>query len=202
MSPVYDGLFELEFIYNVLIGTQTLQHRHTFDVAVEASAIPGMPFSDAKLIEKSGLTVTMPIFIQDYLDVWSPLHGTGMTLEDIILWKYDPEPSLAKTFIASLDFTPTLSQGGSSLPAQGWIATFRSLGGKTPVRMYIMEGNQAGENRVTGAGILTTNLAYMNYVISSASPIVGRNNNYLVSKIAVNRGQNERLRDLRFRSGV
>lgn len=200
--PVYDGAFELDFIYNVTISSLTLQHHHTFDVNADPSAVPGTPFSDVELIEKSGLTTSMPVFIQDYLDVWSPLLGATTTLEDIILWKYDPEPSLAKTFIASLDFTPTLGFTGTSTAAHSGIFTFRSLGGKTPTRMYFMEPNFTGETRSTGSGITGAALAYMNYCIGLTSPIVGRNDNYLVSKIALNRGQNEHLRNLRFRSGV
>lgn len=200
--PEFDGTFELEFIYNVTISSLTLVHHHTFDVNANRFTVPGDIFSDIVLTEKSGLDTDMATFIQDYLDVWSPLFGTATTLEDIILWKYDEEPSLAKTFIASLDFTPTLGFTGTAQAAQSGIFTFRSLGGKTPARMYLMEPNFTGETRTVGTAVTGAALAYMDYCISSASPIVARNDQYLVSKIALNRGQNERLRDLRFRGGV
>jgi hypothetical protein len=140
------------------------------------------------------------VFIQDYMDVWSPLHGTGMELGEINLWEYGAEPSQAKIFIASAETLPTNSKAGTSLAAQGAIYTFRTVGYRYPMRMYIMEGNQAGETRNVYGTLTGVAKAYADYVKSTASPIVGRNDDYPVSAIALNLGQNEKLRRIRFRS--
>lgn len=203
MPVVYDGRYEIVISYNVLLSSLTLSHKHSFDVKVVGDPIaPGTPFNAIDVEERSGANNALDAFIQDYLDVWTPLLGTATTLEEVILWRYDDEPALTKTYISSNDTVMTTSFSGTSQAAQGSIYTFRNIGGRAPMRMYVMEPNSTGETRQTGTAITGSALAYMDYVVSLASPIVGRNNNFAIAKIAHNRGQNEHLRDLRFRGGV
>jgi len=197
--PEYDGLHEVEIIYGVEVDGVTLTHHHTFDVKVIADADPGAVFENVELQEKSGLSVFMGTFIQDYMDVWSPLLGTDTALQEIILWKYDDEPSTSKIFIASATTLPTTSFAGTSRPAQGAIFTFRIQGYRYPMRMYVMEGNNTTELRVPYGLLSGANLAYADYVVDPASPIVGRSNGYAIAAIALNAGQNEKLRNLRYR---
>jgi len=199
----YDGRYEIEITYNILLSSLTLPHKHTFDVKLEGDPIePGTSFNDIVVTPRVGGGYELDVFIQDYLDVWTPLLGTATTLEEVLLWRYDDEPALSKTYVATNETVMTTSFTGTSQAAQCNIFTFRNIGGRAPMRMYVMEPNSTGETRQTGSGITGSAAAYMNYVISEASPIVGRNNNYAIARIAVNRGQNEDLRNLRFRGGV
>lgn len=198
--PEYDGRFELEWRYNVTIGTKILTHSHTFDVHMDGDQPVGEPFESYGLLTKSGADIPLGDFVIDYADVWSPLLGVGTALEEIILWKYDPEPSQAKIFAASASLLPTLSLEALPVAAQGAIFTFRQLGYRYPMRMYIMEGNQAGEERYPSSAFGTFNLEYKNYVIGGTSPIWGRADVPPVAGIALNLGQNEKLRDLRYRT--
>jgi hypothetical protein len=125
--------------------------------------------------------------------------GTTTALQEIVLWRYDDEPSQSKIYIASSPTLPTTSFLGTSIAAAGLIMTFRVLGYRYPMRMYIMEGIVSGEQRVPAGSLSGAMLAYANYVISLASPILGRSDNPPIAVIAANAGQNEKLRNLRFR---
>lgn len=197
--PEYDGRYEVEIVYGVVIGGVTLIHRHSFDVHMDGDQPTGEPFDSYGLLERGGGDVQLGLFIQDYIDVWSPLLGSTTSLEEIILWRYDDEPSTAKIFCASATTLPTTSFTGTAQAAHGVIFTFRVLSYRYPMRMYIMEGGNSGELRVPAASLTGTNAAYKNYVISPASPIWGRSNAAPIAAIAMNSGQNEKLRNLRYR---
>lgn len=196
----YDGRYEVEIKYAVTIASRALNHNHTFDVKTPGDIDPGVAWADVELVEKSGLTVFIETFIQDYMDVWSALLGVGTALSEINLWRYDPEPSNSRVLVASADTLPTTSFVGTPQAAQGCIFTFRAIGYNFPVRMYIMEGKDAGEQRTVYGALTGVHLAYANYVKSTASPIVGRSDAYIGGAIAMNLGQNEKLRNIRYRS--
>lgn len=198
--PEYDGRYEVEIVYGVAVTSRTITHRHTFDVAVDGDPFPGQEFPSISLLEKSGLSTDMDTFIQDYVDVWSPMLGTTAALQEINLWRYDAEPSQVKVLISSAETLPTPAFTGTSVAASSFIFTFRILGYQFPMRMYIMEVNSSSELRTPYGALTGAPLAYANYVKSAASPIVGRSDGYVNSAIALNAGQNEKLRRIRFRS--
>lgn len=198
--PEFDGRYEVEWVYSVTISSRTLTHRHSFDVKVVGDPAPGTSFNDVEVTKRVGGGTELDTFCQAYCDVWSPLLGTGTALEEIILWKYDAEPSLSKIFISSLAVLPSTSFGGTPVAAQGAVFTFRQAGYRYPMRMYIMEGMQSGEERYPVSAFGGDNLAYAQFVISEDSVIQGRADVYPIAGIALNLGQNEKLRNLRFRT--
>lgn len=198
--PEYDGTYEIEIVYSVTISGRTLTHRHSFDVMLAFEPAVGSLFSNIDIVEKSGIDSPLDIFMQDYMDVWSPLLGATTVLEEIILWKYDPEPSEAKIYISSMSPLPTTSFLGTSIAAASTIFTFRVAGYRYPMRMYINEGINSGEARISSGSLSGANLAYANYVVGLTSGIVGRSDGRPVVAIAQNNGQNEVLRRKRFRT--
>lgn len=196
----YDGRFEIEIVYSVTISGRALTHRHSFDVAVFDAPVPGQSFDTIELDERIGTPVFANVFMQDYMDVWSPLLGVGTALEEIIMWRYDDEPSESKIYISSMSPLPTTSFLGTPIAAGSTIFTFRVTGYRYPMRMYIMEGINSGEARIAAGSLSGVNLAYANYVIGPSSPINGRSDQYPLAVIAQNNGQNEKLRNLRFRT--
>lgn len=197
--PEFDGRFELDLVYSVTISSQTLTHHHRFDIKLGEDPEPGTEFGAIGVVPRVGSPIDLDVWLQDYVDVWSPQLGAGTTLEEVILWRYDDEPSLAKIYISSASPLPTMSNAGTPLAAQGSIMTFRIAGYRYPMRMYIMEGIFAGEGRYPVSSLPAEAQDYADFVVAPASPIVGRSDGYPIAAIALNLGQNEKLRNLRFR---
>lgn len=198
--PEFDGRYELEWRYGVTISSRTLTHRHSFDVKLAEDPSPGTDFGAIGAQPRVGEPVDLDVWCQSYWDEASPLLGVGTSLEEIILWKYDDEPSLSKIYISSIATIPTSSYVGVPTAAMGAIFTFRIAGYRYPMRMYFMEGNNVSEERFPYSAFGAENKAYADFVTAGTSIIQGRSDAYPIATIALNLGQNEKLRDLRYRT--
>lgn len=199
MAPNYDGLFELNVLYDVTISSRALPHRQAFDVKCLSDPAAGAEPEDIDLTQRSGVIMTLREFVEDYATYFASVMGTETSQPSFELWRYDAEPSLSKTFISAFSLLAPIVYSGSGVAAHSRIYTFRTLLGDT-ARLYFMEDKNSLETRVTSGAMTGADLALKNFFTSVNSPVVGRDNNYLIGGIAVNFGQNEKIRNLRFRT--
>lgn len=197
--PNYDGRVEFVTLYSVTLGGRAFPHRTTFDVSVTGTITPGTPFADIPLTQKNGLEITAEQFAVDWADVWATQMGTETSQPSFELWQYEAEPSLNKTFVSAGELAAPVVFSGTAQPAHCQIYTFRSaLGGVA--RLYFMEDRTTLETRVLASALTGTPLQVKNFLVSDNSPVVARDNEYLIAGIALNYGQNEHLRNKRFRT--
>lgn len=194
----FDGLWEVRAFYTVNAPT-SLNHRMTVDVIVDAGGSPGDTADFIEVRLKSGAVLPLDAAMDDYFSLVWKLFGSGTSQPRFELWKYDPEPSKNATFITAWEPNITYDLGlGSPVPAHQATLTFRTQGGHT-MRIQAMEGKD-GTNGIAPLSFAVGDIAAIrDYVISPLSPVVGRDNTYLIAGINQAFGQNEKLARKRYR---
>lgn len=198
--PNYDGLFEVSVIYDVTISSRTFEHRHTFDVLMDSDPFPGTAPEDIALIQKDGLSIDLLAFTELYLPKLYKLLGTGTSQPRMEFWKYDPEPSLNKTFITGWTSSNTFTlAAGAAVAAHQATYTFRTVTGGV-CRLQLMEDVNTSNARTAFGALTGDSATFADFCVSDASCIAGRDNTALLTGIAANFTQNEKLSRKRFRS--
>jgi hypothetical protein len=198
--PNYDGLWEVVVIYDVTISARAFEHRHTFDVLPIGDFAPGTAPEDIEITMKNGLDTPLLDFTEDYLPLMWKLLGTGTSQPRMELWKYDPEPSYNKTFITAWTSSNTFPlAAGAAQAAHQNTYTFRTIGGGV-ARLQLMEDAGTGTARIAFNALAGDSAAFADFACGATSAIVGRDNLHLLTGIAGNQTQNEKLARKRFRT--
>ena len=199
MTVNYDGRWELELLYDVVIDGRTLSHRQTYDIHMDAEPEIGDDFAFIGLLTKSNGDKTLKDWVDDYVleMVKAPL-GTGTSDVLCNLWRYNDEPSIIKVWYSSYN-PATPAWAGTSQAAEGAIYTFRTLGGGE-CRIYFMEIATSFKGRLTRAGLSGDQQDLTDFLCNDDSVVLGRDNEHLSTLIAGNFATNKKLEKKRFRS--
>jgi len=198
--PNFDGQWELRFLYQVLVGTVALNHRHTIDVnLVDANPNPGEQF-DAINPTYSGANLgTLDALVESYLDAITTFWTDDMTVNVVELWKY-PVDSQDATFLSS--YTPTNNIGtnvGATVVAGQMTMTLRSFTGGI-MRLQFMETAYNNPLRLVYPTGVAGIDAVFDELTDESTAFVARDNAYPLSPIAVAGGQNEKTFRKRYRT--
>lgn len=196
--PNYDGMWELRFRYTTTpTGMPALEHRLTLDVRMNQAGDVGGEFSDFELRQKNGLFISLESYIILLSDVLGDVYNTTSEFGAVELWNY-PATSTDATFYSVRTLGLAGTQAGNAQPAQQATMTFRSQNGGI-ARLQMMEAWFAGNafEYAPFANPLWSILA--DFLVAPESPVVARDDGYLVAPLKLSHGQNEKLWRKRYR---
>jgi len=199
--PNFDGLWELRIFYTTTpTGFTPLEHRHTIDVAVQPDdgVSPGDPFSAFYVDARSGATFSLGDWTDDYVTGLKPFFHTSVDFSRAELWKI-PEGTFDATFWSTYDLSTNGTSATASAPANQVTMTFRSATGGG-ARIQLMETSLNGDSKVSFPSSNTPANTLSSFAIDPDSPIKARDNGYLIGRINLAIGENEKLWRKRFRS--
>lgn len=196
MAINYPGPYEIEMEY--LVSSMT--HKLRFSCTVDGTPSPGTPSNTINILKRGGALASMDSVVGQFWGFLRPWFHTGVTVNQVTLWKYTTG-TFERTYIATMGVS--LAAGSSatapSLATQNTF-TFRSGNGGI-AKITLLEGNDPGALRypliANSAGDIAQKLAA--YLISSDSPVLARDDSFLVAPMYRLGGQNEALFRKRYR---
>ena len=187
-------------IVEIFYTCDSLQHKQTLSVNMSGTPTPGDAPQNYSLIQRNNITVDFDQWVEQWLGYLAPFYGTGFASFDRAdLWWSD-QTSFDRIFLTTYNPTTVPTGSNSMVQADQQTMSFRTLGGgqMRVVTLEASDGIGINQRRGYPTGDTTTN-ALMAYVISDASPLLGRDTTPPYSAIAISRGQNEVLWRKRFR---
>jgi len=198
--PNFDGLYELRFKYEVVVGSVVLSHVHTIDVNLDdANPSPGELFTAIQPTFTGANLGMLDDVVEAYLDAITTFWTDDMTVNTVELWKI-PEGTFTGQFISA--YTPTNNVGtnvGSTVVAGQMTMTLRSFGGGI-MRLQFMETAYNDPRRLAyPTGVAGVDAVFADLVDDSTA-FLARDNTPPLAPIALLGGQNEKIFRKRYRT--
>lgn len=195
MARNFPGPYELE--YTLLINGRTSLIRYS--VVVTNSPSVGAPLSDFLLRLKNTTTRNAQQCANDFWSRARALYNSGVSCTGVTLWRYRPN-SLAKDYMTAAPVTNPngLSNQPTNLGGQV-IMTFRSGAGGIAKLVFLETPYTSNGIESFSPTATTPHQLLAQYAVSGDSPIVARDNGFLVTGIRILFGQNEAIWRRRFR---
>lgn len=198
--PNYDGIYELRIAYNTLpVGEDPMDHTLTIDVAMDGTPVVGAEFGMISTLTKGGGSSDLEADTTAFVDLLAAFYNPTTNFLRAELWRYENEPSQNASFVAIMALGVL---GTFASPTQAAIQstmTLRSASGGI-ARVQMMEAVYNDNLRDPFPFSRTPEINLCNYLISSVSPFVARDNSYLVAGNVFSTTQNERLYRKRYRN--
>lgn len=177
-----------------------LQHKQTLSVNMAGTPTPGDAPQNYSLVQRNNITVDFDAWVEQWLGYLAPFYADHFaTFDRADLWWSD-QTSFDRIFLTTYSPTQAPSGSGQQVVADQQTMSFRTLGGGQ-MRVVTLEASGGiSQNQRSGypTGDAETD-ALMAYVISDASPLLGRDTTPPYSAISISRGQNEVLWRKRYR---
>jgi hypothetical protein len=175
---------------------------HHLRINCSASGTPaaGTPMASVLLNNVGGTTQTAAISLNGFWNFIKPLFHTGVSCEDVTLWKYVTGTTIKNFIAADVPTTPAGTSATAYSPAQQFTMTFRTAAGG--IAKNVLLETSTGGNAVAN---LTANAAGNNqqkvaaYWLSTAGWMIGRDDTFPVSPLRYANTQNESIYRKRFR---
>lgn len=194
MAINYPGPYEVEFIYNVTIGTVILPHYLRVNCAVVGTPAPGTAMSAINVMTKAGTPAGLEASILAFWNWYKIQLGTTVTVGVPSLYKYDTG-TFVKNFVSAYGGTALTNGTGTSGigDSHEMIQTYRTAAGGILKLTWLEDTNGTLVNRAplvaNAAGTNDAKLAA--YMISSAAWIIGRDDSFPIASMFNVFGQNE-----------
>lgn len=195
--PNFDGQYEVRLIYTTIpTGFPAMEHKMTFDVLPVTPPTAGADWDDIALQIRGGGDVDLVSATSALFALIAEFFPVTTSFARWELW-YIPEGTTTATFISAKDIGDVGQNASPSRPAGQVTFTFRTIGGGT-ARLQMMESSVDGEDALSPPYLdIAGDLA--DYVVGLGTPIIGRDNTFVFANIHQNNGQNEKLRNKRYR---
>ena len=191
MAINYPGPYEIRLFYTAVYGGITYNHETRMSIEMSVAANPGDPFSDWTVELRDGSGKTLDVVVDELVALYVPNFHTSTTFVRAELWQY-----VTGTFDANFLSTYTVGEAGTSgsatSPDAQLIFQFRTTAGgfaKIDLR-HSIDGEAVPLSYPTGSARLDD---LIDYLIAANTPMLGRDNSYVFSPLAVQRGRNEKL---------
>lgn len=198
MAANLPGPYELEYEYL----QSGLVHKLRLNCVAIGNPPPGTPAVDVQLQQKGGATDDVEALALLFWGYLRPFFNASTSVAAVNLWKYVPG-TYQKIFITScVSSFPVGTNVSASDPAREWVLSFRSANGGI---MYIRleEGGTNtgtyGRTSLAAAGPATVQGVIRDFVLSSASFLVARDDSFPIAGYRLLIGQNEAIFKKRFR---
>lgn len=196
MAQNYPGPYEMEF--SILVNAFT--HKMRVSCNVEGNPAVGTLATAVNIIKRGGTSQNFEAVATTFWGFVRQLYNTAVTVTNVTLWKYTPN-TFERTFISAIGVN--LLAGASTTAtgiSQQSIYTFRSGNGGIAKLSLLETVNGTSAKTVLQAistGTASQKLAH--YITSSDSPMIARDNGYLVQPLYQLDGTNEAVFKKRFR---
>lgn len=185
MAANFPGPYELRYFFTV----SGIEHQHRINIQLTTDPAPGSTFDDIDVILKSTASQGLETAADVYGDLIRAMYTAANDFSRVELWKYAPS-SYESTFVSAMDINATGTGASSSGDATYNMLTYRTGGGSV-IRQTFLESGFPG-NDLENFPISAAPFAAMaDYVVSTASMVLGRDGTYAISKLHFARGQNE-----------
>jgi len=196
--PSFDGPYEARIFYSVPgSGSIILEHRMTFDLAVQGTPAPGTAPAEVILVNRDGSNTPFSTFIDAFLLAFKVKFNTAVTFSRAELWRA-AEGSAIFTYITTYSFSVAGTSANPTNIAHQLTYTFRSTNGGI-MRIQLMESVETSNASVSYAAAPAGDKTLMNYIVSSTNAIKARDNGNPYASNRMSGGQNEKLFRKRFR---
>lgn len=195
MARNFPGPYELE--YTLLISGRVSLIRYSVNVTNNPPV--GAPLSDFLLRLKNTTTRNAQQCANEFWARVRGIYNNSVTCTGVTLWRYQSN-SLAKDYMtASTVANPTgLSTQPTNLGGQV-IMTFRSGSGGIAKLVFLETPYTSNGIESYSATATTPHQLVAQYAVSGDSPIIARDNGFLVTGIRILFGQNEAIWRRRYR---
>lgn len=196
--PNFDGLWTMRYRYSTVpTGFIAMEHRLTFDVKMSAAGEVGDTFDNFLLTRRDGDIVDAETWAAAFTAILKTTLNATSEIATAELW-FTPEGTTDSTFYSVLAIGEVGSQVGNAAVAQQTTLTFRSAAGGI-ARIQVMEGYSSGNQYEYPPYSLAPFEALSDLVVSAASPVIARDNAFLIAPNRMSNGQNEKLWRKRYR---
>lgn len=194
----FPGPYEIEYRLTGF-SAPTREHVMRFNVAASGTPAIGANPNTIDIQKKGGATAKLDVVASALWDYIRLAYAATVVCAGYQFWRYTTG-TYAKTFIATGAVTTPAGATGSINVAQETILTFRSANGGI-AKIALLEPNISGNSKTAlvpnAAGTAVQKIAA--YVLSADSPVMARDDAFLINALVDARGENESIWRLVYR---
>lgn len=190
----YPGTYEIELAYT----SDAVEHKLRLNCELTSDPTLGDDFSTWSFVTKSAGSIQGDTGVDAFLAVFRPLKHSDVDIINATLWKYQVG-TFAKDFKGVYDINLAGTSGSDARRAFEDIYTFRSTNGGI-LKIHDLDCANSDYLQEPYASMTTVQKDFVDYVLSSTSWLIARDDGYPYSFLKVSNGLNNALERRYYRS--